>query len=312
MSKEEIKEPESEKEKLSTNDLIKFFFIGYDESGSDEAKKQFKINLSKYLKQIFHGYGKLKDYNVIIHYDPSSITRSDSDSIYESVTTFDKKKPLLDILYSRGGSGGTAYLIGKLFREYCEDKIMIAIPRVAKSAATLLCCVADEIHMGSLSELGPIDPQFDDKPALGLKNAIEHLALLVKENPEVSALFAQYLYLSIDPINLGYYERVAESSAQYAERLLNTHKNRLHSDTVKKIATDLVYAYKDHSFVIDKSEAAEIFGTQIVKINTEEYKFSNEVYTTLNLINSLSEFLNYQFYFIGSLDAEPIFRKKTN
>ncbi|WP_158586410.1 SDH family Clp fold serine proteinase [Leptospira yasudae] len=310
MSQEEIKESKSESKKLSLDDLLKLLFIGYDENGTDEAKKQFGSTLSQYLKQVFDGYEKLKNYNVIIHYDPSSITKGDSDSIYESVVTFDKNKPILDILYSRGGSGGTAYLIGKLFRENCEDKIVVAVPRIAKSAATLLCCVADEIHMGSLSELGPIDPQFDDKPALGLKNAIEHLALLVKENPESSSMFAQYLHLSIDPINLGYYERVAESSMQYAERLLNTHKNRLSPDKIKKIAADLVYAYKDHGFVIDKSEASEIFGAKIVKINTDEYKFSNDIYNTLNFIRRMSQYLNYQFYFIGSFDAEPTFRQK--
>ena len=47
-----------------------------------------------------------------------------------------------------------------------------------------------------------------------------YIAYLIKDYPQASEMFAKYLNLSIDPIHLGYYERVAESATQYAERLL--------------------------------------------------------------------------------------------
>src|SRR5437870_8330791 len=113
--------------------------------------------------------------------------------------------------------------------------------------------------MGSLSELGPIDPQFQGLPALGLKRAIQHIAELVKEYPHATTLFSEYLGKCAQPIYLGYYERVAESAVQYAERLLELHKPKL-SQAPAKIAKDLVYSYKDHSFVTDVKEAQTIFG----------------------------------------------------
>ena len=78
--------------------------------------------------------------------------KSDADFIYSAAANFKEKKPILLILYSSGGQIGSAYLIGKLCQEYAQGKFMVVVPRQAKSAATLLCCAANEIHMGSLSE----------------------------------------------------------------------------------------------------------------------------------------------------------------
>lgn len=39
----------------------------------------------------------------------------------------------------------------------------------------MLALGADEIHTGIISELGPIDPQIGDYPALGLGAAVEHI-----------------------------------------------------------------------------------------------------------------------------------------
>jgi hypothetical protein len=236
--------------------------------------------------------------------------KSDADQIYSAVTNFTDDKPILLILYSTGGEIGSAYLIGKLCRENTTKKFVIAIPRQAKSAATLLCCAGDEIHMGSLSEMGPIDPQIDRLPALGLKSSVEHLAELIERYPKSSEMFAKYLNLSLKPIHLGYYERVAESAAQYAERLLATHSSELVS-TPEKIARTLVYSYKDHGFVIDKSEAKVIFGEKVIKSNTDEYNLANAVYGEMMFISKLSEIMHYYFYFIGSCDSKPNFKKRT-
>jgi len=216
---------------------------------------------------------------------------------------------LLLVLYSNGGFPGSAYLIGKLCLEYSNNNLAIVVPRHAKSAATLLCCAAREIHMGSLSELGPIDPQIDSMPALGLKNAVQHIAELVKSYPEASEMFAKYLQLSLPLINLGYYERAAESAEQYAEQLLSIHGDILEGNP-KEIAHRLVYNYKDHGFVIEKVEAKKIFG-DIIKTNTEEYELGNQLYIELDFIRTISGIFNHNFYFIGSMEtASTNFTKK--
>jgi len=248
-------------------------------------------------------------YNILILHDEGRMVRSDADNIYSAAAAFKERKPILLVLYSSGGVIGSAYLIGKLCREYSEERFVVVVPRQAKSAATLICCAADEIHMGSMSELGPIDPQIDQLPALGLKASVEHIADMVKDCPYSADMFAKYLNLSLKPIHLGYFERVAESAAQYAERLLRLHAKNLKKEPAR-IAKELVYSYKDHAFVIDKAEATEIFGEDVIRANTDEYRLGNSLYDALTLISRISDLMEYYFYFIGSLDSNPKFSKR--
>lgn len=246
----------------------------------------------------------LKDYHVLIQYDDTSMKRIDADNIYKALknANIDKKKDILLILFSFGGDIASAYLISKLCREYSKGRFVVAVPRMAKSAATLICCGADEIHMGSLSELGPLDPQFNHLLALGLKNTIRQIAETVTEFPKSSNLFSEYLAKTIAPIDLGYYDRIVDSASQYARRLLLKRHNAPTEGEIQKLTTRLVYEYSDHGFVIDKSEAMEIFGNSVVKIDTPEYALANKVYTLLNLIERRCA-SHYQLYFIGNYDA---------
>lgn len=294
---------------ISRGDLWKSIYSSCSLQATDEDKRVNAKLINLYIKQEASKSQIINNYNILILFDPTRLIKTDADKIYNAVTTFSEEKPLLLVLYSTGGDGGSAYLIGKLCREHSKGKFVVTVPRHAKSAATLICCAADEIHMGSLSELGPIDPQIEDLPALGLKYSIEHIAELVKKYPESSEMFARYLSRSLKLIHLGYYERVAESAVQYAERLLSTHKTLL-PKSEKEIAKELVYGYKDHGFVIDKSEAEKIFGTQIIKNNNDEYKLGNNVYKALSTISYFLDLMEHNFYFIGSLDSEPNISKR--
>ncbi len=305
----------SEKKDITFFDLFHVFLDGYGKNGTQAKKDEFNPLLQKFLKQEITKHECADDFNILILFDNTILVKGDSDKIYEAVTAFNNDKPLLLILLSGGGESGSAYLIGKLCSEFSNKKFVTVVPRYAKSAATLLACAADEIHMGSMSELGPIDPQLKSEvsglrvPALGLKNSIEHIASLVKKYPDSATMFAQYLNLSVEPVQVGYYERVAESAMQYAERLLSPRSNKL-ARTPKEIASRLVYEYKDHGFVIDKNEAMDIFGDKIVKCDTKEYELGNAVYNALSEVEEMARYLNHSFYFIGSLDMKPNLTKK--
>lgn len=310
-NKEEITEEnktENTTKEVTRIDVLRLLIDTYKGEGNSDVKPNFQKAFQEHLKQII-SKSKIKDkYNIVILYDNTTMLKTDADKVYNAVTSFDKKKPILMVLLSGGGVPGSAYLIGKLCREYSNGTFLVAVPRYAKSAATLLCCAANEIHMGSLSELGPIDPQFNGLPALGLKNSIEHIAELVTENPNSSEMFAKYLQLSIEPIQIGYYERVAESSVQYAENLLSSHQANL-PKPASEIANELVYKYKDHGFVIDKSEATKILGSKVIKTNTDEYELGNSIYQFLESLKTFAGYLNHNFYFIGGLESEPTLDK---
>lgn len=307
---EKIPNTSAEKE-IQFGDLLNALDERCKEDASVENREKFSTTFSKYLNQVLANDDNISKYNILVLFDNTKMIKVDADQIYRAITNFnDKAKPILLVLLSGGGESGSAYLIGRLCREFStNNKFVVVVPRHAKSAATLLACAADEIHMGSLSELGPIDPQINGMPALGLKNSIEHIADLVSKNPGSSEMFAKYLALKVEPVQIGYYERVAQSSVQYAERLLEQHANSL-ADKPSKIADKLVYGYKDHGFVINKEEALSVFGANTVKCGTAEYETGNRIYNVLSRVERFAELLDHSFFFIGSLDSDPQLLKR--
>lgn len=247
-------------------------------------------------------------YNIVVVHDDTSILRGDADKVYTAVTSFTEQRPLLLVLQSPGGLIPPAYFISKLCREYSNGHFAVAVPRQAKSAATLICCGADAIHMGSLSELGPIDPQIDHMPTLGLKDAVQHLAEVVKSTPESADMVASYLSKTLKVDQLGYYQRVAESATQYAERLLNKRNAIANSDS-RELSRKLVYHYKDHGFVIDSDEALSLFGASIIKVNTDEYKLANSIYAAIDFSRFVVKYFQRKdVTFVGSLSSGAVIR----
>jgi hypothetical protein len=86
-----------------------------------------------------------------------SITDTDVQGFMETISDISADK--LDIiLHSPGGSTDVAEQIVTYLREKFQE-IRIIVPQSAMSAATLMCCAADEVIMGHHSALGPTDPQ---------------------------------------------------------------------------------------------------------------------------------------------------------
>ncbi len=282
-------------------------------SGTNPSDEQLKSIVHEQIAYDLSNDPISAKYNVLFLFDSVAIARSDTDQLYRALSKTPRDKPLLLIINSDGGDVAAAYFIAKICREFTDVSFEVAVPRRAKSAATLICCGAEHIYMGSLSELGPIDPQFEGGvPALALKNSIEHLAELTKRHPQAADLFASYLSKTLRIEALGYYERVAESAAQYAERLLRGRKSPvLTEDRIKAIAERLVYMYKDHGFAIDAGEARAIFGEGVVLTNTPEYSLSNRLYLSLDIMQRvLRDLHQLGFAFTGTAAAGCQLRKR--
>ena len=98
-------------------------------------------------------------------------------------------------------------------------------------------------------------------------------------------MLSSYLTKSLRIESPGLYERVAESAAQYAERLLESRRMVVRTkEQNAELAAKLVYSYKDHGFVINVDEAVDTFGKDVVVQNTAEYKAANALYGALDFI----------------------------
>jgi hypothetical protein len=79
--------------------------------------------------------------------------------------------------------------------------------------------------MGTLSELGPIDPQINGLPALGIGSALRHLAALSTEYPAAADMIAKYLSQTLSLGVVGYFDRISVSAKDYAIKLLQLGGN---------------------------------------------------------------------------------------
>lgn len=77
---------------------------------------------------------------------------------YNEVISEIEGKNLDVLIHSPGGSAEAAEAIIELLRSRFSN-IRFIVPDLAKSAATMMCCAADQLLLDEKSELGPIDPQ---------------------------------------------------------------------------------------------------------------------------------------------------------
>ena len=189
------------------------------------------------------------------------------------------------ILDSPGGDIHAAYHLARFIRRHC-GQLTIYVPRWAKSAAVLLCLVADEIVMGEISELGPLDPQAFDPTAIGGSKsildeyqALETLRTYALETldstvrvllagsrmaiPDVlgfSTVFVadlmKPLYEQVEPATVGGQARALSISKEYAERLISVYSPVAERINIDDLLQQLVYEYPSHSFAISFEEAA--------------------------------------------------------
>lgn len=152
------------------------------------------------------------------------------------------------LIDSPGGDARAAYQVAMLLRKRCGGFIAI-VPRVAKSAATLLALGADGIALGTDGELGPLDAQFADRDredwlsALDEFQALERLHAFALQAVDSSMLLLMHrtgkkietlmplvlrlvtdmtrpMFENIDAVHYTQMARVLKVAEDYAVRLL--------------------------------------------------------------------------------------------
>jgi ATP-dependent protease ClpP protease subunit len=169
-------------------------------------------------------------------------------------------------LVSFGGDIDAAFKIVSLCRQHCRH-FSVIVPFLAKSAATLLSLGADEIVMGPISELGPIDPQIRHPesgiwgPAQALRDFLRFVEnrVMTSKEPVLTANLLMPIIEKLDPWILGNFERSNMVAIQYAEKLLEKYMLRgEHQDKIKEITRKLTEGYYSHGYGIDVNESKDI------------------------------------------------------
>jgi hypothetical protein len=127
------------------------------------------------------------------------------DAIFPYATTLfeeliydaDPTEDLHLILYTPGGDGETAVRLVRSAQSRCRE-LTVIVPDIAKSAGTIFVLGAHHILMGPVSDLGPIDPQFQlpNGALVSAKDviaAVDEASARVQEAPETYPLHASML-----------------------------------------------------------------------------------------------------------------------
>jgi len=182
-------------------------------------------------------------------------------------------------LYTRGGDVLTPWRLVHLIREYAP-RMSVLVPFRCYSAGTLLCLGADEIVMGKMGELGPIDPsvvnafnpQDPNNPTARIPVNIEDVYsyfALAGEKAGVCSSDQQIraftiLAERIHPIALGNVHRNYLLIRSLAKKLLSLHQHPLREGQIEHIVDNLTEKLYAHNHMISRKEAAEEINLSVV------------------------------------------------
>lgn len=132
------------------------------------------------------------------------------------------------ILHSPGGSPNAAAAIVQYIRSKFNN-VVVYVPHMAMSAATMIACAANTIVMGKHSFIGPVDPQFNMQTNLGIR--------MVPAQAIVDQ-FEKAKEECVDPTKLAAW---APMLAQYGPDLLMACQNA--QDLSKQLVTEWLKAW---------------------------------------------------------------------
>lgn len=192
------------------------------------------------------------------------------------------------VLHSSGGDINTAYQIIETLRRHCRSMATI-VPIYAKSAASLFLLASDEIIMGELAELGPLDTQIveREKGARKYRSALNPFKTLeelqkfsletldltvklvlgraelsideaIKHGIDFAAKTSASLFTQLDIEKVGEYSRALAVGKEYGDRLLRRHLRWRDKHKRDQILEKIVRRYPSHDYIIDYEEVQEL------------------------------------------------------
>lgn len=197
------------------------------------------------------------------------------------------------VLYTRGGDTSAARNIVNLLRMYCEE-LQVIVPHKAHSSGTIISLGANEIVMTKQATLGPIDPSLNTPlnpktpdgslypvSVEAVKGYLEFAKneMQITDSTSMATIFEK-LTDFVHPLVLGEVYRSKAQIQMMAEQLL---QNQVTSpDKIKKITDFLCSESGSHDYTINRREAKNELGLNVVKPSEKQYKIIKAIYDDIN------------------------------
>lgn len=178
------------------------------------------------------------------------------------------------VVNSFGGSVSSSFKVAYSLRKNFKH-ITTFIPHIAASGGTLIAFTGDEIVMGDMSTITPIDIQMERKGKMYSVNAMirsfSALNELFKDTSEEDAPYPwKALANKLDPVEFQEWIDAASLMESHAKTILK--RNNSFKDNAEKIVSRLTEGFPTHTYSITIEEAKEIFGNHVHRRNEEMYK----------------------------------------
>jgi hypothetical protein len=241
-------------------------------------KAEERVSLIERLEQ-------LRNSKVLVYFSYTPLDDTILVPLYKQLKEIGHTKKIDLVLHSYGGAVDTPYKVVMLIREFCEEFAVI-VPFVAKSAASMLVLGADEVGMGPISELGPIDPLVKHPvykdilvPVQAVWHCLDYLqrSIINSSDPEVTSFMVTPLLDKLDPWLIGDYEKTIKASQQYAESLLSRYMLKNDLERVPNVTQALTEGYFSHGYPIGRREAKDL-GLKVTEAHGELWDVIWELY----------------------------------
>lgn len=228
---------------------------------------------------------ELRQSKVLVYFAYTPLDDSILVPLYKHLKEIGPTQKIDLVMHSYGGAVDTPYKLVMLIREFCQEFAVI-VPFVAKSAASMVVLGADEVVMGPISELGPIDPLVKHPlykdlwvPVQAVQHCLDYLqrSLADSPDPELVTFILSPMLNKLDPWLLGDYEKALKASRQYAEALLSRYMLKDFPDKVPMVTKALTEAYFSHGYPIGREEAKQL-GLRVTDAEGELWEVIWELY----------------------------------
>jgi ribonuclease HIII len=217
--------------------------------------------------------------------------------MYDHLQHFGEVDKIDLFLYSTGGVTMAAWGIVNLLREFCKT-FSVIVPFKAYSTATLICLGADEIVMGKLGQLGPVDPSvtmpFNPQAPGGpvgqvLPVSVEEVRSFIdfakdknycglSDEDTLKDVLGQ-LTDQVHPLTIGSVYRAIEQIKMISTKLLKFHMPKKNDETeIKRIVADLTKNLYSHDYIINRNEAKNEIKLKVKNSETITTRFNKLIY----------------------------------
>ncbi|MBL8050994.1 MAG: hypothetical protein JNM46_07205 [Anaerolineales bacterium] len=194
-----------------------------------------------------------------------SVCHDDVLALFELLEKIGHQQKIYLFIKSSGGNGQASLRLVNLLRQYC-DKVIAVIPLECASAATMITLGANEIYMGPMAYLTPVDTSLthalspidrdNDRVSVSLDELTRVVRLWQSQKSDKNENPYQQLFQHVHPLVIGAVDRAESLSIMLCKELLAYHIKD--EKTQERIANALNAKYPSHGYPILFEEAKRV------------------------------------------------------